>query len=123
MPQEGPDLPLTTGAYAVGGMPAARPGNRDMARAMIDDTETHDLELRSFGRRRGRKLSTRQERLLAEFLPRIQPDLSRTAPDPAARLFDEPIAQVWLEIGFGGAEHLAWQARHHPEWDASRVCT
>ena len=23
--------------------------------------------------------------------------------------------EVWLEIGFGGAEHLLWQARHNPE--------
>jgi len=24
------------------------------------------------------------------------------------------VSQVWLEIGFGGAEHLVWQARHNP---------
>ena len=23
--------------------------------------------------------------------------------------------EVWLEIGFGGGEHLAWQAAHHPD--------
>ena len=86
-----------------------------MARAMIDDdTTTHDLELRSFGRRRGRKLSSRQERLLSELGPRVQPDLSKPAPDRATALFDTPVRQVWLEIGFGGAEHLVWQARHHP---------
>jgi tRNA (guanine-N7-)-methyltransferase len=22
---------------------------------------------------------------------------------------------IWLEIGFGGGEHLAWQAQHHPD--------
>lgn len=84
-------------------------------RAMIDDdTEIHDLELRSFGRRRGRKLSARQERLLMDALPRVRPDLSRPTPKTAANLFDLPVTQVWLEIGFGGAEHLAWQAHHHP---------
>jgi len=25
------------------------------------------------------------------------------------------LTDVWLEIGFGGGEHLAWQAEHHPE--------
>jgi len=83
---------------------------------MIDDEiSSHDLELRSFGRRRGRKLSVRQERLLAELAPRVRPDLARPPPADATALFDVPVRQVWLEIGFGGAEHLAWQARHHPE--------
>ncbi len=30
-------------------------------------------------------------------------------------LFDPPVSAVWLEIGFGGGEHLAEQARLHPE--------
>ena len=30
-------------------------------------------------------------------------------------LFGRPMAEVWLEIGFGGGEHLAAQARAHPE--------
>jgi tRNA (guanine-N7-)-methyltransferase len=83
---------------------------------MIDDDSTaHGFELRSFGRRRGRKLSARQARLLAELLPRVRPDLSQPAPDDATTIFDGPVTQVWLEIGFGGAEHLAWQARHRPD--------
>lgn len=82
---------------------------------MIDDEiASHELELRSFGRRRGRKLSGRQERLLADTLPRVRPDLTRPPPADARGLFDVPVTQVWLEIGFGGAEHLVWQARHHP---------
>ena len=27
----------------------------------------------------------------------------------------EPGERLWLEIGFGGGEHLAWQAERHPE--------
>jgi tRNA (guanine-N7-)-methyltransferase len=27
---------------------------------------------------------------------------------------DIAVADVWLEIGFGGGEHLIWQAQHHP---------
>jgi tRNA (guanine-N7-)-methyltransferase len=32
-----------------------------------------------------------------------------------ADLFPQPAREVWLEIGFGGGEHLVWQARHHPD--------
>jgi tRNA (guanine-N7-)-methyltransferase len=34
--------------------------------------------------------------------------------DPAS-LFAAPAHEVWLEIGFGGGEHLAEQAERHPE--------
>jgi len=71
-------------------------------------------ELRSFGRRRGRKLSTHQSLLLEEGLPRVVLDLSGACPTPAAGLFAPPCSQLWLEIGFGGAEHLVWQAMHNP---------
>ncbi len=67
-----------------------------------------------YGRRQGRRLRPGRERLLAEKLPEIQirlPDEARLDP---ARLFDPP-RPVWLEIGFGGGEHLAWQAGAHPE--------
>ena len=38
----------------------------------------------------------------------------RTLLDPRL-LFPSPPAEVWLEIGFGGGEHLAAQAAAHPE--------
>ena len=72
-------------------------------------------ELRSFGRRRGRKLSARQSHLMTIVGPSVRPDLSAPPPQSAAALFAVPVSQVWLEIGFGGGEHLAWQARHHPD--------
>ena len=28
--------------------------------------------------------------------------------------FSAPVQDVWLEIGFGAGEHLAWQAENHP---------
>lgn len=71
-------------------------------------------ELRSFGRRRGRILSARQRRLMAEVLPELQPDLTIAPPQPLGKLFGPPLEQVWLEIGFGGAEHLVWQAQANP---------
>jgi tRNA (guanine-N7-)-methyltransferase len=75
-----------------------------------DDNDSHDggspADLRSFGRRRTRKPSARQQRLLTELLPRVRFDPS--APVPAGA------RPVWLEIGFGGGEHLIWQARANP---------
>lgn len=63
------------------------------------------------GRRKGRRIRAGRQRLLDELLPRLA--LARPAPgatlDPGS-LFAETVAAVWLEIGFGGGEHLAFQA-------------
>jgi tRNA (guanine-N7-)-methyltransferase len=72
----------------------------------------HDL--RSYGRRRGRKPSARQAALLEQGLPRVALSLSGPAPARLGQLFTPACTEVWLEIGFGGAEHLLWQARAHP---------
>lgn len=71
-------------------------------------------DLRSYGRRRGRKFSPRQERLLAEHLPRLSIDISGPPPTPVTNLFSVPVQDIWLEIGFGGGEHLIWQAEKNP---------
>jgi tRNA (guanine-N7-)-methyltransferase len=76
------------------------------------ESESHDL--RSYGRRRGRKPSARQAALLEQGLPRVALRLSDPAPAPLGELFAPPRTEVWLEIGFGGAEHLLWQARANP---------
>jgi tRNA (guanine-N7-)-methyltransferase len=70
-------------------------------------------DLRSFGRRRGRKLSARQQHLLDEVLPRVDIPLGEPQVN-LADLFAEPVAEVWLEIGFGGGEHLVAQAEGNP---------
>jgi tRNA (guanine-N7-)-methyltransferase len=77
-----------------------------------DETARH--ELRSFGRRRGRALSAHQATLLDDVLPRLSVDLAKPAPEALGELFATRAADVWLEIGFGGAEHLIWQAQHNP---------
>ncbi len=41
-------------------------------------------------------------------------DLSQPAPSRLGDLFAPPVEDVWLEIGFGGGEHLVWQARANP---------
>mgnify|MGYP001195815222 CR=1 FL=1 len=71
-------------------------------------------ELRSLGPRKGRKPSPRQARLLADVLPRYALDLTAPPPRTAAELFEPAPDRVWLEIGFGGGEHLVWQADRNP---------
>src|SRR6202011_1795095 len=66
------------------------------------------------GRRRGKKLGAHHASLLRTVLPCLSFDASRPIPDPAC-LFPERPSALWLEIGFGGGEHLAAQAHAHPE--------
>jgi tRNA (guanine-N7-)-methyltransferase len=62
-----------------------------------------------FGRRKGHALRKRQTALVENLLPRLRLDLASPLSD-LTTLFPEPVREVWLEIGFGGGEHLAWQA-------------
>jgi tRNA (guanine-N7-)-methyltransferase len=68
-----------------------------------------------YGRRRGRPLRPGRRRLLEELLPQIAVALPPTGErlDPDALFAQRPEA-LWLEIGFGSGEHLAWQAARHP---------
>jgi tRNA (guanine-N7-)-methyltransferase len=74
------------------------------------------------GRRRGRKLRPGQKNLLDETLPRwICPaaSLAGRAPADIFATGDFSTAaepkEIWLEIGFGGGEHAAYQARANPK--------
>jgi tRNA (guanine-N7-)-methyltransferase len=71
--------------------------------------------LRSYGRRRGRKLRAGQESRLATLLPALEVALPAEGRLDPASLFPFPIADLWLEVGFGSGEHLAAQAAVHPE--------
>lgn len=73
------------------------------------------ITIRTYGRRKGHSLSQRKLRLVDELLPGLRLDLSSPAPAPLAKLFPAPVSQVWLEIGFGAGEHLAWQANANPD--------
>lgn len=71
---------------------------------------------RFHGRRAGRRLRVGQKALLETLLPRISLTLPAGAePCAPARFFDHDHAAYWLEIGFGGGEHLAAQAAAHPD--------
>jgi tRNA (guanine-N7-)-methyltransferase len=67
------------------------------------------------GRHKSRPLRPAQQRVMDDLLPRLRVDPPATGTlDPRAS-FDQGIREIWLEIGFGAGEHLAWQAAHHPE--------
>jgi tRNA (guanine-N7-)-methyltransferase len=66
-----------------------------------------------YGRRRGRPLRRSQQRLIDKLLPRLAVTLPQAGIlDPGA-LFDRRPSEIWLDIGFGGGEHLAAQAATH----------
>jgi tRNA (guanine-N7-)-methyltransferase len=67
-----------------------------------------------FGRRAGQSLRANHARLVEELLPRVRLPESPDALAQPATLFDAPVREVWLEVGFGGGEHLAWQAAANP---------
>ena len=66
--------------------------------------------LRTFGRVKSRTIKPAQGVLIDTLLPRIAAPTSRDALTAltAGR-------ETWLEIGFGGGEHLAGQAAAHPD--------
>ena len=72
------------------------------------------VQRRIYGRRKGHRLRPGRQRLLDERLPELEfriPDSGRI--DPASVFPGK--SRLWLEIGFGGGEHLAAQAAAHPE--------
>lgn len=78
----------------------------------MPDDERHDGSF--FGRRRGKALRAGRAALMAEAAPRLTLDPDRL-PDDLTTLFAAPVAEVRLEIGFGGAEHLLHRAQNEPE--------
>ncbi len=63
-----------------------------------------------FGRRKGKKLRRGQDELVGTLLPQLRFD---PRGEPRGQ-FRAPVRELWLEIGFGGGEHLAAQARARP---------
>ena len=61
--------------------------------------------LRTYGRIKARPIKPRQGALLESLLPRIAVPEGSVDPGPAP---------LWLEIGFGGGEHMAAQAALRP---------
>jgi tRNA (guanine-N7-)-methyltransferase len=76
---------------------------------MIDKNEPRRRQVH--GRVKGPKLRPRKQRLCDELLPKLRIALpeQKNSLQPLT-LFSSGVKEVWLEIGFGGGEHLAWQA-------------
>ena len=73
-------------------------------------TEAHG-PLRSYGRLKTRTIKPRQAALMESLLPSLRPPEGTFDP----RALKPDAAEVWLEIGFGGGEHMAGQAARRPE--------
>ena len=68
-----------------------------------------------YGRRKGRPLKPRQADVTQTLLPALRLDLAAPAPSDLATLFPRPVSRVFLEIGFGGGEHLLNLAATEPD--------
>jgi tRNA (guanine-N7-)-methyltransferase len=68
-----------------------------------------------FGRRRGRTLRPGQKTRISELLPRLAITIPASGPLDIGSVFGVRPPSVWLEIGFGGGEHLAQLAEQHPQ--------
>jgi tRNA (guanine-N7-)-methyltransferase len=64
--------------------------------------------LRSYGRLKSRPIKPRQAALVEQRLPELR--IPAGPVDPAKL---GPFGETWLEIGFGGGEHMAAQAARH----------
>ena len=62
-------------------------------------------KFRTFGRAKGRNLSPHMQAIWDTTFSQLKWDMEAALPDQ----------ELWLEIGFGGAEHLLWQAKHHSD--------
>lgn len=90
---------------------------------MIDDTDAGTgtgtgTEMRSgafYGRHKGKTLRKGQAERIDEMLPALAIDLAAPAPAPLAALFAHAPAEIRLEIGFGGGEHLVHRALERPD--------
>ena len=90
-----------------------------------------------FGRRKGKALRAGQSERVEHMLPQLRVPVPPRSMEPHSaashlgtlsvglsektalidprELFPVPPAEIWLESGFGGGEHLAHQARSHPD--------
>ncbi|MDP9137480.1 MAG: tRNA (guanosine(46)-N7)-methyltransferase TrmB [Pseudomonadota bacterium] len=68
-----------------------------------------------YGRRKTKPLSSRRQWLVDTLLPRLRIELPPAGNLEPGGLFPEHPAEVWMEIGFGGGEHLLAVAADNPQ--------
>ena len=86
----------------------------------MSDFDPNPTHRNFYGRRHGKTLRQSQKGYLADDLgtlrPRgitVQDNPDRTPIDPAAIFGDDRL--IWLEIGFGGGEHMVAMAARYPQ--------
>lgn len=85
------------------------------------DGDTSRPEWRNFyGRIRGKTMRASQKTYLSEDLDSLRPRGITRAENPAREVIDPATifgndAPIWLEVGFGGGEHLVHMAASHPQ--------
>lgn len=73
-------------------------------------TSDHFRVQKTYGRRGGRPLSSRQMALFETLLPKLRVPVDGVGTLDPRTLFDPAKDEIWLEIGFGGGEHVSGQA-------------
>ena len=96
-------------------MGEAGSGGRAAARLLSVAGPEPEWRHQVFGRRRGRALRPGQKALINELLPRLAINLPASGHVDIAALFGNTRPSIWLEIGFGGGEHLAQLAEQYPQ--------
>jgi tRNA (guanine-N7-)-methyltransferase len=109
------DLVQTTGSDTVAAHPTDHPETPP-------ETEAEAEARRNFyGRVHGKTLRPTQKRALAQVLPELRlPGVTRAenpdrTPVDLSILPGPPEGPVWLEVGFGGGEHMARMAAANPQ--------
>src|SRR5262249_40310295 len=93
------------------GKDGSRPGAEAPLPLIADDANVRRERL--YGRRVGKPLRARQQSLFDTRLSALS--IPATGALDLAAIFPQA-KQFAFEVGFGGGEHLAAQARAHPDW-------
>ena len=75
------------------------------------------VDERFYGRRHGKRIKGTRLYLMENLLPKIEiiEPSDKTQKMDVVSLFGFKPRQIWLEVGFGGGEHLAYQAKQNPD--------
>jgi tRNA (guanine-N7-)-methyltransferase len=68
-----------------------------------------------WGRRQSRPLKDKQRLAMEEIWTNVSLELPQNTMLESNKLFHGSMDDLWVEIGFGGGEHLAHQAEQHPQ--------
>lgn len=86
-----------------------------MQKTTLEKKSRTQKELRFFGRRKGKAIKPSRQKLMVELMKQVQVKFPTDGPFDWNKMFGITPKQVWLEVGFGGGEHLAHQAKINPD--------